>query len=108
MIDILPVELIGSDVLGYLSLKDMVMLERSCGSKKFHQLFLTWIPFSPPVVLSSFKHNNKLVLDWFAKLYCRIKSLFVWVPWVPGESPVLPVQNLQVEYYDLHVCGSRS
>ena len=43
LIEHLPVELVGTNVLGYLSIKDIVMLERACGSKKTHHLY-----FLPP------------------------------------------------------------
>ena len=45
LIENLPMELVGTNVLGYLYLKDIVMLERACGSKTSHQLFLDMIPF---------------------------------------------------------------
>ena len=34
LLEDLSVELMGVNVLGYLSLKDIIMLERACGSKK--------------------------------------------------------------------------
>ena len=58
----LPVELVGTNVFGYLYLKDIVMLERACGSKKSHQAFMEQVPHRPPVVLPSWKHNNMSVL----------------------------------------------
>ena len=44
IIECFPVELVGMKVLGYLSLRDIVMLERASNSKKSHQLFLDLIP----------------------------------------------------------------
>ena len=58
LLEDLPVELVGTNVLGYLSLKDIVLLERACGSKKSHQAFMEQIPHRPPVVIPSSKHTN--------------------------------------------------
>ena len=40
MIENLPVELVGVFILSCLSLRDIVMLERACGSKVSQQIFL--------------------------------------------------------------------
>ena len=45
LLEQLPVELVGTNVLVYLSLKDILLLEQACGSKKYHQLFLDIIPY---------------------------------------------------------------
>ena len=67
LLEDLPVELVGTNVLGYLSLKDIVMLERACGSKKSHQAFMEKLPYCPSIILPSSKHYNISVLQWFAK-----------------------------------------
>ena len=51
LLEDLPVELVGVNVLGYLSLKDIVMLERACGSKKCHQAFMEQIQFCNSIVI---------------------------------------------------------
>ena len=90
----LPVELVGTNVLGYLSLKDIVLLERACGSKKSHQAFME------PVVLPSSKHHNMSVLLWFANRHCKIELLTIQLP---DDSPGFHVKNLQVDYFDVQV-----
>ena len=86
----LPVELVGTNVLGYLYLKDTVMLERACGSKKSHQLYLDMIPYCTPVVLP----NNR---------QCKLSLLTIMLP---GDNPCLHVRNLEVEYFDLQINSS--
>ena len=97
-IEELPVELVGTNVLGYLSLQDIVMLERACGSKTSHQLFLDMIPYCTPVELSNNQHNNTEALAWFVNRQCKLSSLTIILP---GDNPCLHVKNLQVEYFDL-------
>ncbi len=58
LIENLPVELVGTNVLGYLDIRDIVMLERTCGCKESHQLFRFWIQSCPPVVIPSSKFMN--------------------------------------------------
>ena len=99
----LPVELVGTNVLGYLYLKDIVMLERACGSKTSHQLFLDMIPFYTPVVLPNNQHNNRAALNWFVNRRCKLSSLTIMLP---GDNPCLHVKNLQVEYFDLQIYSS--
>ena len=99
-IENLPVELVGKHVLGYLSLQDIVLLERSCGSKKSHQLFLNLIPYCSPVVVPSRLHTDTSVIEWFSKRQCKISSLTIRLP---GNNPCLHVKNLQVKYYDLEI-----
>ena len=62
-IENLPIELVGTYVLVFLSLRDIVILERSYCSKKSHQFFVDMIPYSPPVELHYLKQSNKLALD---------------------------------------------
>ena len=96
----LPVELVGMNVLGYLSLSDIVMLERACGSKKSHQLFLDLIPYCTPIALPTSEHTNTSVLDWFANRHCKLISLTIKLP---GDNPCLHVKNLQVLHFDLEI-----
>ena len=102
LLEDLPVELVGTKVLSFLSLKNIVKLERACDStgNKYHQLFLDLIPYCPPVKLPSWKQSNKSVLQWFAKRKCRISSLTIRLP---GDNPGLDVKNLQVEYIELEM-----
>ena len=91
LLEKLPVELVGANVLAYLSLKDIVMLERACSSRISHQLFLYLIPYCPPVVLPSCKHTNESVLRWFVNMKCKIESLTIHIP---GGNPGLNMSNL--------------
>ena len=100
VIENIPVELVGVCILGYLSLKDIVMLERACGSKKSHQLFLTMMQHCTAVVLPNYEHKNMSALDWFAKTRCRISCLEIELP---GDNPGLHGENLQVEYFELQI-----
>ena len=100
LIEQLPVELVGANVLGYLYLKDIVMLERSCGSKKSHQLFLDMIPYCTPVALPTNQLYNREVLDWFVNRRCKLSSLTIKLS---GDNPCLHIKNLQVEYFDLQI-----
>ena len=76
----LPVELVGMNILSYLSLKDIVMLERACCSKKSHQQFGCCIPYCAPVALPSNKEKLVSVLEWFVKRRCKVKSLSIDIP----------------------------
>ena len=99
-IEQLPVELMGTNVLGYLSLKDIVLLERACCCKKSHQFFLDLIPYCPPLVLPSCEHKNHVVLNWFSKRKCSISSLTIRLP---GDNPGLHMKNLQVDRFHLFI-----
>ena len=103
LIEELPVEIMGTNVLGYLYLQDIVMLERACGSKTSHQLFLNMIPYCFPVTLPIKKYNIREALDWFVNRRCKLSSLTIKLP---GDNPCLHVKNLQVEYFDLHIKSS--
>ena len=72
LLEDLPVELVGTNVFSYLSLKDVVMLERACGSEKSHQAFMEQIPHSPSVELSYKNHTNMTALSWCANRQCKI------------------------------------
>ena len=100
LLENLPVELMGSNVLGFLSLTDIIVLERACGSKKSHHLFLSLIPYCCPAEFPTSEHSNKSVMDWFANRQCKIASLTIKLP---GDNPCLHVKNLQVEYFDLEI-----
>ena len=49
LIENLPMELVGSNVIWYLDIRDIAMLERASSYKESHQLFLFWIQSCPPV-----------------------------------------------------------
>ena len=100
LIEKLPLELVGMNVLCYLSLMDIVMLERACGSKNSHQLLLNLIPYSTPVVLTTKQHNNREALDWFTNRRCKLSSLTIKLP---GDNPCLHVKNLQVENFEVNI-----
>ena len=103
LLEDLPVELVGTNVLGYLSLKDIVMLERACGSKESHQAFMEKLPYCPSIILPSSKHNNISVLQWFANRQCKIDSLKLQLP---GDNLCLHIKNLQFDYFDLCICSN--
>ena len=69
LLEDLPVELVGTNVLGYLSLKDIVLLERACGSKKSHQAFMEQIPHSPSVELPIIKISTLSTLQWLSLIH---------------------------------------
>ena len=96
----LPVELMGMNVLGYLSMQDIAMLERACGSKKSHLFFLDLIPYCSPVVLPTIEQSYTSVINWFVNRQCKIRSLMLRLP---GDNPCLHAMNLKVEYFDLHL-----
>ena len=98
LLEDLPVELVGTNVLGYLSVKDIVMLERACGSKKSHQAFIKQITYCAPVDLSDNKHSNISALNWFSKRQCRIHSLTIQLPY---DIPGIYINNIKVDYLDL-------
>lgn len=98
-IDSLPVELVGTHILGYLAIKDITRLERACGSKKSHQLFLDLIPHCPAIALPSSTDRSKFVWNWFAKTKCRIRCLTILL--IEHDNPCLHVKILRVD--DLHL-----
>ena len=100
LLEDLPVDLVGTNVLGYLSLKEIVMLERACGSKKSHQAFMEQIQYCEPVDLSDNKHSNILALNWFSKVQGRIKSLTVQLS---GDNPGPHVKNIKVECLQIQI-----
>ena len=75
MFEELPVELMGMNVLSYLSLEDMVMLERACASKESHQAFMGQTPHCAPFVLMFNRFPTTSSIHWFAKNKCRISFL---------------------------------
>ena len=96
----LPLELVGINVLGYLSIHDIVLLERAYASKQSHQLFLDMIPYCPSVVLLCSQHRELLSLEWFRKRRCRIESLEITLP---GDNPGLHIKNIKVNNLDLNL-----
>ena len=98
LLEKLPVELVGYNVLGYLFLKDIVLLERACGSKKSQNLFLCVMPYCPPAKLPSSKYT--IALAWFGKKQCKISSLTVVLPWI---HPGLHLEDLRVDSIHLDI-----
>ena len=56
LLDELPVELVGTNVLGRLNICDIVMLERASCSEASQKHFLDQIPHCPPLMLPKCKH----------------------------------------------------
>ena len=100
LIENLPVDLVGTNVLGYLSLKDIVLMERACGSKKSHQLFRSIIIYCPAIKYPHHKRGLALSLHWFEKTLCPISSLTIALP---VDNPCLHVKNFKVDYFDLEI-----
>ena len=100
LIEHLPDDLVGVNVLGYLAVRDIVMLERASGSKKSHQIFLNIIPHSPPVILPPCKHQTISTLEWFEKRSCAIRSLNIQLP---SDNPVLHMESLKVDNFNLQI-----
>ncbi len=63
----LPVELVGINIFGMLGIRDIVMLERACGSKASHQHFMNVIPYCSSLKLPEQILTHYLLLQWFAK-----------------------------------------
>ena len=97
LLEHLPVELAGANVLCYLAINDIIRLERASNSRKSHQLFQSWIPFSPPVLC---KYSTIQALEWFSKRHCEIYSITIHLS---RTNPGLYLKNLHVEYYKLFV-----
>ena len=95
LLEDLPVDLLGVNVLGFLTYQNLVVLERACTSKKSHQAF---IPHCPSVELPYNNIPNLATLQWFAKRKCRILSVDVKLT---VDNPVLNVTNLKVENFRL-------
>ena len=82
----LPVELVGSYVFGYLTVKDLVWLERASCSRASMQLFLQCVPHCPAVIPPSnyyfTPHYMKIMCKWlwFAVKRLRIQSINIHLP----------------------------
>ena len=98
MISYLPVELVGANVLSFLSLRDIIILERACNSEESHQLLLNSIPYCHPVELPNIKHDNISTLNWFSKRRFKLDLLVVLVT---RNNPIHKVKNLHVRKLDL-------
>ena len=93
LLEDLPVELVGTNVFSYLSLKDIVMLERACGSKTSHQLFLNLIPYCAAVELPHKNHADIAIIDWLDKRKCKVSYLIISLV---GDNPCLYANNIKV------------
>ena len=96
----LPVELVGFNVLGYLKLSDLVLLERSSARRELRELFLYLIPYAPPLDLSKNQHQNASLLSWIMKRRLRVRFLRIKLP---GNNPVLNMNNILVENVELRL-----
>ena len=92
----LPVELVGTNVLGMLDIRDIVLLERACGSKKSHQHFMNMIPYCPPVVLPYEKHDNISSLEWFGKRKCKLTAVDITLRRKNAHFKNLQVDNINL------------
>lgn len=99
LIEKLPVDLLGTLVLGYFDLSNIVRLEIACGSRESYQLFLNLIPHAPPVVLPSSKQLTITALEWFANRRCKLDSIIMYLP----NISALYVKNLHVDKLELHL-----
>ena len=101
LLDELPVELVGTNVLGRLNICDIVMLERASCSEASQKHFLDQIPHCPPLMLPKCKHFEISTLDWFIKRRLNLKSLTISLP---ANNPVLlHAKKLKVGELDLHL-----
>ena len=98
LLEDLPVELLGVNVLGFLTYRNLVVLERACGSKKSHQVFMEQIQHCTPVVLPENTYPTLSTLKWFAKHMCRIRLVDVKLT---ADNPVFNVTNLKVDNFRL-------
>ena len=99
-IEQLPVELVGTNVLSYLSMKDIVMLERTCGSKKSHQVFIDVMPYFSHVDLSSLNYTTSTIINWFKNRRCKINNMNILLF---SDNPVLQIKDFQVDYVELRI-----
>ena len=90
----LPLELVGVNVLGYLKLSDLVLLERASASRELRKLFLNLILYAPPLDLSYNQHQNTSVLSWIVKRRRRLQFITINLP---GNNPVLSMDEILVE-----------
>lgn len=100
MIECLPMELIGTNVLGYLSIEDIITMERACYSKESHRFFLNSIPYCPPISIPYKTHIDVSALDWLSKRQCKLKYL---LRWIHRNHPVIDVKDLQMDYCNLFI-----
>ena len=103
LLEILPVDLFGSKVFELLNIKDILLLERACGSKTSHKHFVNMFPYCSPVVLSTEKHDNISSLEWFAKRKCKLHSLTIILRL---NNFIFHVKNLQIDHIDLSITSS--
>ena len=72
IMEVLPVDLVVCNIFGFLSIYDLVKLERASTSKHSMQLFLHCLPHCLPVRINERKHGNIALLKWCAQRRCRI------------------------------------
>ena len=100
LIEHLPVALVATDVLRYLSLRDIVMMERACICKKSKQLFHYLITHCPPVEFPYCKHTNIQALNWLSTRQFKISCGTIYLP-CDSNSQIM--KNLQVEKFNIHI-----
>ena len=94
IMEVLPVDLVGCNIFGFLSIYDLVKLERASTSKHSMQLFLHCLSHCLPVRINERKHRNIDLLKWCVQRRCRIYSLYMSFPL---RIPVAIIKNLLVE-----------
>ena len=73
----LPPIIVGTHVLGYLCLKDLVELDNALFQRKYRTDFLSILPYCPPININHYPNliRNKTALAWFYKRHCSIAEL---------------------------------
>ena len=67
-IEKIPIDLMGHHVLGYLDIRDIVMLERASSSQQSRNVFMNLVSRCPPVDIYSFKlPTTDHILRWFSE-----------------------------------------
>lgn len=70
----------GHHVLGYLSVLDLILLERSAASKTSRQIYLNYMPYCPSIQLCEKYQQNLLALNYFQRMRCPIYQVKVCLP----------------------------
>ena len=66
LLKLLPEDLVGKCVMGFLAAKDLVMLERATSSQTSREFFLQVLPHCLPIDLNNFKYSLEIIL-WLNK-----------------------------------------
>ena len=97
----LPCETLGSSILGFLDLIDIIQFENAAASQESQQLLRAILPYCPPIVVSdswnriNFSH---IVCNWFSNRRCRVQFMRI-----PIES-LCEVNFENNVLYDITLC----